>query len=99
MTTQVLTKPTTSLMTADEFYEFVHQPENRNCIFELDRGKVVEMSRPGQNLGCHGITAQCLRRVACVTRGLLQEEKTLRFFDRLRVFLAELVEIRAGLHG
>ena len=47
MTTQVLTKPTTSLMTADEFYEFVHQPENRNRFFELDRGKVVEMSRPG----------------------------------------------------
>ena len=47
MTTQVLTKPTTSLMTADEFYEFVHLPENRNRIFELDRGRAVEMSRPG----------------------------------------------------
>ena len=34
-------------MTADEFYEFVHLPENRNRIFELDRGRAVEMSRPG----------------------------------------------------
>ncbi len=47
MTSQVLTKPTTSLMTADEFYDFVHLPEHRNRIFELDRGRVVEMSRPG----------------------------------------------------
>ena len=34
-------------MTADEFYEFVHLPENRNRIFELDRGEVIELSRPG----------------------------------------------------
>jgi Uma2 family endonuclease len=47
MTATVLNKPATSLMTADEFYDFVHRPENRNRIFELDRGKVVEMSRPG----------------------------------------------------
>ena len=47
MTTQLLAPPTPSLMTADEFYEFVHQPENRNRLFELDRGKAVEMSRPG----------------------------------------------------
>ena len=47
MTSQVLTKPTTGLMTADEFYDFVHLPEHRNRIFELDRGRVVEMSRPG----------------------------------------------------
>ena len=51
MTTQVLTKPTTSLMTADEFYDFVHQPENRNRIFELDRGQVDEQSRPGVRHG------------------------------------------------
>ena len=47
MTSQVLTKLTTGLMTADEFYDFVHLPEHRNRIFELDRGRVVEMSRPG----------------------------------------------------
>ncbi len=47
MTTQALANPTTSLMTVDEFFDFVHRPENRNRIFELDRGKVVEMSRPG----------------------------------------------------
>ena len=60
MTTQVLTKPTTSLMTADEFYEFVHLPENRNRIFELNRGRVVEMSRPGIR---HGLVCANVSRI------------------------------------
>ena len=34
-------------MTADEFYDFVYLPEHRDRNFELDRGRVVEMSRPG----------------------------------------------------
>jgi Uma2 family endonuclease len=34
------------LMTADEFWDFVHLPENENRDFELIRGEVVEMSRP-----------------------------------------------------
>jgi Uma2 family endonuclease len=33
-------------MTADEFYEFCNRPENEDRIFELERGEVVEMSRP-----------------------------------------------------
>ncbi len=36
----------TKLFTADEFWEFVNRPENANRIFELIRGRVVEMSRP-----------------------------------------------------
>ena len=36
------------LMTVDEFYEFVHWPENRNRCFELVRGEVIELSRPNR---------------------------------------------------
>jgi Uma2 family endonuclease len=34
------------LMTADEFWEFVHRRENEDRNFELIRGEVVEVSRP-----------------------------------------------------
>ncbi|HEV3384128.1 MAG TPA: Uma2 family endonuclease [Gemmata sp.] len=34
------------LMTADEFWDFVHKPENENRDFELIRGEVIEVSRP-----------------------------------------------------
>jgi Uma2 family endonuclease len=40
------------LMTADEFYEWVLRPENQGKHFELVRGEVVEMSRPGER-HCH----------------------------------------------
>ena len=33
------------LMTADEFWQFVHRPENQDRDFELIRGEVVEVSR------------------------------------------------------
>jgi Uma2 family endonuclease len=39
------------LMTADQFWEFVHRPENRDRDFELLRGEVIEMSRPTQQHG------------------------------------------------
>jgi Uma2 family endonuclease len=39
-----LTKP----MTAEEFYHWVHRPENRDKHFELEEGEVVEMSLPGK---------------------------------------------------
>lgn len=35
-------------MTAAEFYNFVHRPENRDRVFELERGEVIELSRPGK---------------------------------------------------
>ncbi|MBI1832133.1 MAG: Uma2 family endonuclease [Planctomycetes bacterium] len=38
----------TKLMTAEEFYDFVHRPENRDRRFELEEGEVIEMSRPGE---------------------------------------------------
>lgn len=42
----------TTLMTAGEFWDWVHRPENRDRHFELERGKVVEVSRPGE---VHGV--------------------------------------------
>lgn len=47
----------TDLMTAEEFYEWCHRPEHRDRSFELERGKVVEMSRPGVRHGivCHNV--------------------------------------------
>lgn len=42
----------THMMTANEFWDWVHRPENRDRHFELERGKVVEVSRPGE---VHGV--------------------------------------------
>jgi Uma2 family endonuclease len=42
----------TQLMTAEEFYDFVHRPENHGRHFELERGEVVEMPPPGE---VHGV--------------------------------------------
>jgi Uma2 family endonuclease len=41
----------TSRMTAEEFFEWANRPENRDRHFELERGEVVEMSRPGERHG------------------------------------------------
>ena len=41
----------TKLMTAEEFYDWTHRPENRDKHFELEEGKVVEVSRPGDRHG------------------------------------------------
>ena len=41
----------TKLMTAEEFYEWAHRPENRDKVCELEHGEVVEMSRPGKRHG------------------------------------------------
>ena len=44
------------LMTADEFLQWVHKPENADRYFELERGKVIEMPPP---IPWHGfLTAQ-----------------------------------------
>jgi Uma2 family endonuclease len=40
------------LMSADEFYDWVHLPENRDRHFDLVRGEVIEVSRPGE---MHGV--------------------------------------------
>lgn len=38
--------PSTRLLTADEFAEFVHRPENDGRFFELERGEIIEMPPP-----------------------------------------------------
>jgi Uma2 family endonuclease len=38
-------------MTAEEFFDWVLRPENQHKHYELERGKVVEMSRPGERHG------------------------------------------------
>ena len=35
-------------LTAEEFFDFVHLPENENKSFELDRGEVIEMPSPAK---------------------------------------------------
>lgn len=41
------TKP----LTAEEFFDWVHRPENQGRFFELERGEVVEMPPPGKYHG------------------------------------------------
>jgi Uma2 family endonuclease len=52
------TAQATKLMTAEEFYEFAHRPENAGRSFELVRGEVVEVSRAGKRHGlvCGNVT-------------------------------------------
>jgi Uma2 family endonuclease len=40
------TGATTRLLTAEEFHDFVHRPENRDRWFELVRGEVIEVPPP-----------------------------------------------------
>jgi Uma2 family endonuclease len=51
----VALKSEKSLMTVDEFYDFVNRPENQARFFELVRGEVIEVSRP--------------RRIHCIVCG------------------------------
>lgn len=40
-----------NLMTAEEFFEWVHRPENRGQFFELEEGEVVTIPPPGKYHG------------------------------------------------
>ncbi len=48
---------TTRRMTAEEFCDFVHRPENANRWFELVRGEVIELPPPRKTHGyvCHNV--------------------------------------------
>lgn len=46
------TVTTKKLMTAEEFYQWANHPDNRDKYCELERGEIVEMSRPGK---IHGL--------------------------------------------
>src|SRR5262249_23915689 len=48
----------TQLLTAEQFYDWANRPENRGRVCELERGVIVEMSRPGKRHGmvCANVT-------------------------------------------
>lgn len=48
------------LMTAEEFYEWANHPDNRDKYCELERGEIVEMSRPGRR---HGLVCAKVARI------------------------------------
>jgi Uma2 family endonuclease len=48
------------LLTADEFYDFVHQPENADRWFELVRGEVIELPPPRKP---HGFVCSNIARI------------------------------------
>jgi len=50
----------TRLLTAEEFYEWANRPENRDKVCELERGVIVEMSRPGKR---HGVICANVARI------------------------------------
>jgi Uma2 family endonuclease len=50
----------TKLKTAEEFYDWVHQPENDNKWFELVRGEVIELPPPYKP---HGVVSANVTRV------------------------------------
>src|SRR5436190_23708567 len=41
----------TKLLTAEEFYDWVNRPGNRGRVCGLERGRIIEMSRPGKKHG------------------------------------------------
>src|SRR5262249_49634335 len=45
------TTATQAQMSAEEFFAWCNRPENRDRHFELERGEVVEVSRPGERHG------------------------------------------------
>ena len=48
------------LMTAEEFYDWANRPENRDKYCELERGEIVEMTRPGK---LHGFVCGNVARI------------------------------------
>ena len=64
----------THLMTADEFYDFVHRPENADRHFELEEGEIVEMPSPGERHGviCGNLTGLSFIYLRQIKRGRIQ---------------------------
>jgi Uma2 family endonuclease len=62
----VATKP----ITAEQFYEWANRPENRDKYCELERGEIVEMSRPGK---LHGLI--CANVVGILRNFVIQRKK------------------------
>src|SRR5438874_10062199 len=56
------------LMTAEEFYDWANHPDNRDKYCELERGEIVEMTRPGIR---HGFVCANVVRILqnfCIAR-------------------------------
>ncbi|MBX9579555.1 MAG: Uma2 family endonuclease [Gemmataceae bacterium] len=68
----------TKLMTVDEYWEFVDRPENHDRMFELRRGRVVEMPRPKKPHGivCTRIGTQLQNYADRVGRGYVLSNDT-----------------------
>jgi Uma2 family endonuclease len=60
---------TKKLMTAEEFYEWANHPDNRYKYCELERGEIVEMSRPGK---IHGLVCA---NVVWILGGYVRQRK------------------------
>jgi Uma2 family endonuclease len=60
----------TKLMTAEEFYDFVNEPRNRDRHFELEAGEVVKVSRPGE---IHGMA--CTNGIRLLSNYTFQRKK------------------------
>lgn len=54
------TGTTTSLMTAEEFFDWANRPENEGRRYELENGGVVEMPSPGE---LHGVVCWLIAHV------------------------------------
>jgi Uma2 family endonuclease len=52
---------TTQLLSAEDFFAWCQRPENRDRHFELERGKVIEVPRPGERYGLVCLNAGWLR--------------------------------------
>jgi Uma2 family endonuclease len=55
-----MTITATDLMTAEQFFEWIDRPENAGKHFELERGRIAEVSRPGE---AHGYVPGNIARI------------------------------------
>ena len=68
----------TKLLTADEFYEFVHRPENAGRHFELERGEVIELPPPMKPHGfvCANVVFRLMKYAAEQNAGYVCSKKS-----------------------
>jgi Uma2 family endonuclease len=73
-----MTTVQTRLMSAEEFYEWANRPENRGRVCELERGVIVEMSRPGKLHGliCANVAGILRNYVAARKKGYVCSNDT-----------------------
>jgi len=74
----------TILLTADEFFDFTHRPENRDRMFELEEGEIVETPTPGERHGvvCGNIAFLLGLLIRTIKRGRVLPNDTGLILDR-----------------